>query len=176
MSSTRYKLRPSEMTKEEFVSRYGGVYEHSPWIAEQAWENGLDAIHDSVEGLSEIMREVVEGADEKSQLGLIRAHPDLAGKAAVRGELTRESSSEQASAGIDQCSNEEFDRFQHYNRSYKKKFQFPFVMAVRDSNRTAILEAFEQRLENDYETEFARALVEIHKIAGLRLQEMVNGR
>ena len=162
------------MAKEEFVSRYGGVYEHSPWIAEQAWESGLGPIHDSVEGLSEAMRDVVDNADVKLQLVLIRAHPDLAGKAAVRGELTQESSNEQASAGIDQCSNDEFDRFQRYNRSYKEKFQFPFVMAVKGSNRTAILEAFEQRLDNDYEVEFARALAEIHKIARLRLLEMAD--
>ena len=154
--------------------RYGGVYEHSPWIAEQAWESGLGPIHDSVEGLSEAMRDVVDTADVKSKLGLIRAHPDLAGKAAVRGELTPESSDEQASAGIDQCSNDEFDRFQRNNRSYKEKFQFPFVMAVKGSNRTAILEAFEQRLENDYEVEFARALAEIHRIARLRLLEMAD--
>ena len=162
------------MTKEEFVSWYGSIYEHSPWIAEQAWESGLGSVHDSVEGLSEAMREVVDNADVKLQLGLIRAHPDLAGKAAVRGELTQESSNEQASAGIDQCSNDEFDRFQRYNRSYKEKFQFPFVMAVKGSSRTVILEAFEQRLDNNYEEEFARALAEIHKIARLRLESMVD--
>lgn len=162
------------MTKEGFVSRYGGMYEHSPWIAERLWENGLNTNHDSVEKLSEAMQEVVASADTERQLALIRAHPDLAGKAAVRGELTRQSSSEQASAGIDQCNDEEFDRFQRYNESYKQKFQFPFVMAVKGSNRLTILKAFEQRLHNDYETEFACALAEIHKIARLRLQEMAD--
>ena len=162
------------MTKEEFISHFGGIYEHSPWIAEQVWENGLESCYDSIENLSEAMRNVVGNAGAELQLGLIRAHPDLAGKAAVRGELTKESSSEQASAGIDQCSSEEFDRFQRYNRLYKEKFQFPFVMAVKGSNRVSILEAFEQRLDNDYETEFAYALTEIHKIARLRLQEIAN--
>ena len=174
MPLTRFSELPSEMTKEKFVARFGGVYEHSRWVAEQVWEDGLDERHDSVEALGKTMQSTVMGADTEQQLALIRAHPDLAGKAAVRGELTRESSSEQASAGIDQCSKDEFNRFQHYNRSYKEKFQFPFVMAVKGSNREAILAAFEERLLNDYETEFSRALTEIHKIARLRLQEIAD--
>lgn len=160
------------MTKEEFIERYGRIYEHSPWIAGQVWEKRLQPSQDSIAELAREMKEVVAAAGLDRQLELIRAHPDLAGRAAVRGELTTESKNEQASVGIDQCSPEEFDRFQCYNKAYKAKFQFPFVMAVKGSDRANILEAFEQRLRSDYETEFRRALMEIHQIARLRLQAL----
>ena len=103
---------------------------------------------------------------------LIRAHPDLAGRAAVVGELTKASTVEQSSAGIDQCSPEEFDRFQRLNERYKRKFLFPFVMAVRNSNRHSILAAFEDRLANDARTEFETAIAEIHKIARMRFEAL----
>ena len=111
-------------------------------------------------------------AGDERKLALIRAHPDLAGKAAISGQLTEESTSEQSSAGIDQCSPEEFERFQELNSQYKEKFGFPFVMAVRDSHRHEILAAFKSRLANDSQTEFETAIREIHKIASLRLQEL----
>lgn len=104
------------------------------------------------------------------KLKLIRAHPDLAGKAAIAGELTQESSDEQKSAGIDRCTPGEYDRFQSLNAEYKSRFGFPFVMAVRNSNRGEILEAFARRLENDSDAELAIAIAEIHKIARMRLE------
>ena len=103
---------------------------------------------------------------------MIRAHPDLAGKAQVAGELTEESTSEQTSAGLDQCSVKEYDRFQMLNTAYHEKFGFPFVMAVKNSSRDEILDAFSDRLENDPATEFETTLAEIHKIARLRLRSM----
>ena len=118
------------------------------------------------------MADCVDNASRERQLTLIRAHPDLAGKAQIAGELTAESTSEQASAGLGQCTREEYERFQTLNERYRRKFGFPFVMAVRDSSRGEILAAFERRLENGYETEFESALVEIHEIARLRLQAM----
>jgi len=168
-------MRPincSTMARVEFVEIFGGVYEHSPWVAEGAWSRGLGPEHDSVEGLSTLLGEIVGKAGTQQQLALIQAHPDLAGKAAVRGELTTASTSEQAGAGIDQCSEVEFERFQNFNTAYKEKFRFPFIMAVKGSNRIAILTAFEQRLDNNPEVEFDRALEEIHKIAGFRLEQI----
>ena len=155
-----------------FVGRYGGLYEHSPWVAEETFEiaEGIDDANELVR----TFRKCVDQASNKRKLTLIRAHPDLAGKAALRGELTAESSTEQASAGIDQCSKEEYEQFQALNLRYKDKFGFPFVMAVRDSNRQEILAAFASRLENDTQTEFDTAISEIHKIASMRLQELVN--
>ena len=122
--------------------------------------------------LAELFASCVDEAPYDRKLELIRAHPDLAGKAAVAGELTTASSAEQSAAGIDQCTPEEYEQFQSLNAEYKEKFGFPFVMAVRDSNRVDILTAFAKRLKNDEAIEFATAIEEIHKIARLRLDAM----
>lgn len=148
------------------------MYEHSPWIAQQAWRNGINESHDSVNELAKAFASVLDAADQRQRLDLIISHPDLAGRAAQRGELTDESTSEQASAGIDQCNQEEFERFQRYNNRYRKKFKFPFVMAVKGSNRHLILTAFEKRLNNNYQAEFDCAISEIHKIARFRLEDI----
>jgi len=177
MNSTekKYSNPPTKMTHNEFVDFFGGVYEHSPWIPKYAWHQGLDDHHNTPAGLSEIMMEVVANADHSMILALINNHPDLAGKAAIDGELTEESTSEQSGAGIDQCNAEEFEKFQYYNNAYKEKFGFPFIMAVKGSNRHQILEAFEIRIENDEETEFQQAVSEINKIARFRLEALAEG-
>ena len=162
---------PSTLTRDEFVARFGVIYEHSPWIAEQVWHNRGPHV-DSVDGLASAMAACVDTAPHAQRLALIKAHPDLAGRAAIAGALTADSTAEQASAGIDQCSAEEFQRFQDLNVAYWQKFDFPFVMAVRNSNRQEILQAFAERLQNDVETEFAKAIQQIHIIARLRLQAM----
>ena len=154
----------------DFVARYGGIYEHSPWVAEQVEPLLTDT--DDIEVIARLMADCVDNASMERQLELIRAHPDLAGKAQIAGELTPHSSSEQASAGLDQCSAEEYEKFQRLNRKYRDKFGFPFIMAVRDSSRAEILAAFEVRLGNEPSTEFETALSEIHKIAALRLRAM----
>ena len=161
------------MKRSEFIEHFSGVYELSPWVAEQAWDAGVSANEDTLDGLACALKAIVDAQDKSQLMKLIRNHPDLAGKAAIAGELTEESTSEQSSAGIDQCTNEEFDKFTNMNNSYKHKFGFPFIMAVRDSNRHAILEAFEQRLHNDTEQEFNRAIDEIHKIARFRLTDLI---
>lgn len=158
------------MSDSDFVARYGGIYEHSPWVAEQVQEL-LDGSVDT-EILERLMADCVDNASREQRLELICAHPDLAGKAHISGDLTANSSAEQASAGIDQCTPDEYARFQTLNSSYKTKFGFPFVMAVRDSSRTQILAAFEARLGNDADVEFETALEEIHAIARLRLQAL----
>ncbi len=158
------------MDTHDFIARYGGIYEHSPWVAEQT--ASLAGTLDDVRHLATLMADCVDNAGTEQQLALIRAHPDLAGKAQVAGELTADSTNEQASAGLDQCSKVEYERFQALNEAYKEKFGFPFVMAVRGSNRAEILETFSTRLKNDYNLEFETALAEIHKIARLRLEAM----
>jgi len=163
-------MKESSGNRDEFVRTYGGIYEHSPWVAAEA--HAIVSASCSLEELANIFAGIVDGADYKRKLALIRAHPDLAGRAALRGELTDDSTSEQSSAGIDQCSPAEYEQFQAYNERYWAKFGFPFVMAVRESNRAEILAAFAARLENDHDTEFATAIAEIHKIARLRLQAM----
>ena len=158
------------MDKQAFIARYGSVYEHSPWVAEQAAEVA-DGVVD-VKELARLMAECVDNADAKQQLALIRAHPDLAGRAQIAGALTAASTAEQASAGLDQCSKVEYEKFQALNDAYRQKFGFPFVMAVRGCTRQDILDAFSRRLQNDYDLEFETALLEIHKIARLRLAAM----
>ena len=155
------------MKELEFVRRYGGIYEHSAWVAEKAAPL-VDGSAD-VDVIARVMADCVDNASRERQLVLIRAHPDLAGKAAVAADLTDHSKREQASAGLDQCSPDEYERFQALNSAYRRKFGFPFVMAVRNCSRAQILAAFESRLENDYDEEFENALVEIHRIARLRL-------
>lgn len=158
------------LSEAEFVARYGGIYEHSQWVAEQAAP--IVAGLADVERIAEVMADCVDNASRKQQLALIRAHPDLVGKAQIAGELTRDSTHEQASAGLDKCTAEEYTRFQNLNRDYHEKFGFPFVMAVRNSSRAEILAAFDRRLGNDPDTEFETALAEIHTIARLRLNAL----
>ena len=160
------------MDTHDFIARYGGVYEHSPWVAEQVATLATDI--DDASTLGALMADCVDNAAVEQQLELIRAHPDLAGKAQVAGELTPESAVEQAGAGLDQCSPDEFERFQELNAAYWDRFGFPFVMAVRGHDRMSILDKFASRLENDYDLEFETALVEIHKIARHRLDAMGN--
>ena len=161
------------MDTHDFISRFGAVYEHSPWVAEQA--AAVAAGVEDPQRIAEIMADCVDNADVDRQLALIRAHPDLADRARAAGELTADSSAEQARAGLDRCSKVEYERFSALNDAYKEKFSFPFVMAVRDSSCKEILEVFSRRLQNDYDEEFETALAEIHKIARLRLQAMESG-
>jgi 2-oxo-4-hydroxy-4-carboxy-5-ureidoimidazoline decarboxylase len=167
--------RPSTLDRDAFVAHYGEIYEHSPWVAELAWQRGLEADQDTPSGLAETMSQVLREASPERQLAVIRAHPDLAGKAAIAGELTDDSTREQAGAGLDQCTPEEMARFERLNAAYKKKFGFPFVMAVKGSDRHAILAAFETRLENDADEERRTAIEQINRIARLRLEARVEG-
>ncbi len=168
---TRFaKMPPGGLDREGFLARYGGIYEHSPWIAGEVWDEG--AAFDDGEALAGAMAVRVEAAGEAAQLALLRAHPDLAGKLAVRGALTPESTSEQAGAGLDRCSADEFEEFQRLNDAYKARFGFPFILAVKGHDRAGILEAFRRRAGNDPATEIREALDQVHRIARLRLQAL----
>jgi 2-oxo-4-hydroxy-4-carboxy-5-ureidoimidazoline decarboxylase len=167
-----FKRPPSGLDRTQFVALYGRVYEHSPWIAEAAWSLGLTPRHDTVEGLHQALAAIVDAAAHERQLALLNAHPDLAGRLAVRGELTAESTSEQAGAGLDKCSPDEFRRFTDLNEAYRRKFPFPFIMAVKGKSRAEILEAFERRIHHDESVEFRTAVAEVHKIALLRLRDL----
>ena len=158
------------MNTHDFISLYGGIYEHSPWVAEEV--AALAAGIDDAERLAALMAECVDNAGKEKQLALLRAHPDLAGKAQIAEGLTPASTAEQASAGLDQCSKLEYEKFQALNEAYRQKFDFPFIMAVRGSTREQILDAFSRRLQNDRDVEFETALAEVHKIARLRLEAM----
>ena len=168
-STARFSIAPAALTLAAFVERFGGTYEHSPWVAQQTWQAGLDESHSLIDTLAQAMADVLDNASNEQKLQLIRAHPDLAGKAALQGELTDDSKDEQASAGLDQCTQEELARFQALNEAYKAKFDMPFIMAVRGANRHQILKGFEERLPNEPAVEFTRALEEINRIAKFRL-------
>ncbi len=157
------------MTQAQFVALYGVVYEHSPHFAEQIWPRAAGGALDTLDGLAGVLKDAVDAAGHEAQLALIRAHPDLAG----RVKLSPDSASEQAGAGLDHCTCEELAAFLSLNHQYKEKFGFPFIKAVRGFDRGQILAEFKARLNHDPETEFATALNEIHKIARLRLSDMV---
>ena len=167
---------PSRMNKDEFVTCFGGVYEHSPWITEKAWgENctrNATPDQDTAEKTHQMLSAVVNEASKDDKLALLRAHPDLGDRLAITENITQASLSEQASADLTNCSPQEFKTFQTLNAQYKEKFGFPFIMAVRGYNRTEILEIFKKRRHNDTNTEFATALEQVHLIAYLRLKEI----
>jgi OHCU decarboxylase len=167
-----FKRAPGTLDRAQFVALYGRVYEHSPWIAETAWSAGLTPACDTVEGLHQALAGIVDAAPHERQLALLCAHPDLAGRLAMQGGLTTESTSEQASAGLDKCTPAEFRRFTELNDAYKRQFPFPFIMAVKGKSRAEVLQAFEQRIGNDEATEFRTALSEVHNIALLRLRDL----
>ena len=156
--------------RDEFVARLGEIFEHSPWVAERAFAHRPFA---SRAALHAAMVRVVEEAGPERQLALIRAHPELAGRATVRDEMTDFSKEEQGGSGLLDCSPEEFARLQDLNRRYVEKFGFPFIIAVRGLDRAAIVEAFARRLENTPEAEVAEALRQIARIAGFRLDALV---
>lgn len=161
----------SKMNQQQFIDKFGGVYEHSPWVAKQAYPL-LNSSIKTAEDLSAIMAKTMLAAEQKAQLALICAHPDLAGKAAIAGALTDESTSEQKGAGLDQCSEAEFAEFTRLNNAYIEKFNFPFIIAVKGHNRSSILDAFTRRLKNSTQEEFAEALKQINRIAKFRIKEL----
>jgi 2-oxo-4-hydroxy-4-carboxy-5-ureidoimidazoline decarboxylase len=158
------------MEKDEFTGRLGGIYEHSAWVAQQAWEQR--PFQDST-ALAAAMRLGVETATDAEKLALIRAHPDLAGKLARAGALTESSAREQAGLGLDRLGDDEYEHFTRLNDSYRERFGFPFVICVRLTDKAGILAAFESRLENTMPAEIAEALRQIHHIARLRLADLM---
>ncbi|MDX1737206.1 MAG: 2-oxo-4-hydroxy-4-carboxy-5-ureidoimidazoline decarboxylase [Alphaproteobacteria bacterium] len=172
MSAKFKTIQPSAMTKDQFVTTLADIYEHSPWVAEQSFDTGILEEHDIIENLAALMAKTMLAASSDKQLELIKAHPDLAGRAAMRGELTESSTKEQAGVGLDQCSPEEMEKFTNYNDQYKAKFGFPFIIAVTGLNRHIILEAFETRLKNNHDEEFQTALAQINRIAKIRLSQL----
>lgn len=154
------------LSSEAFVARYAGVVEHSPWVVERAAARRPFA--DLAEGIIAVLKD----ATPDERVAVIRAHPELAGRAATAGTLTAESQSEQASAGLDRMTASEFERFHALNAAYGARFGFPFVICVRRTDRAGILRAMAQRLENDRETEVATAMNEIGHIVRLRLETL----
>jgi OHCU decarboxylase len=168
------RLRPRQMDRATFTASFGHVFEHSPWIAEAAFDRGLPEDADTAAGLHRALCAELRHASDERKRSLIDAHPDLAGRLARAGGLTAESAKEQAGAGLDRLREAEYARFTELNDAYKKRFGFPFIIAVRDCSKAEILGAFERRLKNDERTECATALEQIERIALLRLKDQLD--
>ena len=165
--------RPSQMDRATFVSRFGGIFEHSAWIAEGAFDLELGPAHDTAAGLHNALCRIFRTASDDARLGVLTAHPDLAGKLAQAKRLTSESTSEQASAGLDALTDDERETFTRLNTAYVEKHGFPFIIAVRDHDKASILSAFEARINNDRATEFATACRQVERIAEFRLKDLL---
>ncbi|MBX3569799.1 MAG: allantoinase PuuE [Rhizobiaceae bacterium] len=166
-------LRPSRLDRDRFVEKFGGIFEHSAFLAERAYALELGAAHDSAGGLHNALCRAFRSASDGERLGVLKAHPDLAGKLAAAKRLTAESTAEQASAGLDALTDSERARFTQLNASYVEKFGFPFIIAVRGLTKDDILAAFERRIANDRDTEFATACRQVERIALLRLRDLL---
>jgi OHCU decarboxylase len=155
-----------------FIARFGGIFEHSEWVAAEAYDRLPDAPL-TAETVHGAMVQAFRAASPEARLQVLRAHPDLAGRLAIAGELTQDSKAEQASAGLDRLTPQEHERFTTLNAIYTDKFGFPFIIAVRGKTRHDILAAFEARVDNTPETEFATACGEVETIARLRLDALI---
>ena len=157
---------------QEFVAALGEIFEHSPWVAERVATKRPFA---NTRALLDAMTAAVKSASNEEQSALLRAHPDLAGKAARAGALTTDSTAEQASAGLDQLSEREFESFQGFNANYQQKHGIPFIICVRRHTKDSILKQFETRIDNSAGHEFETALSEVFRIAALRLDQKIDG-
>ncbi len=171
MKAMQYSLEQlNSMPRNAFEAALSGIFEHSPWVAEQA---AAVRPFSSVDALYAAMRAIVADSGDARQLALVNAHPELAGKAAVQGELTAESTREQSGAGLAQCTQEEFDKLQRLNAAYREKFGFPFILAVRGYDRAGIIANFEARVNHTREEELRTSLEQIYRIARFRLDDLV---
>lgn len=154
-----------------FIELLGGIFEHSPWVAELVHDRRPFASRDE---LHEVMSAAVRQAPRFQRMSLLCSHPELAGREAESNELTHESRREQKGAGLDQCSARELEKIRYLNRAYRDKFEFPFIIAVTGLDKYAIIEAMERRLDNESVAEFESALVEVEKIARIRLHALID--
>ncbi|MEQ9327510.1 MAG: 2-oxo-4-hydroxy-4-carboxy-5-ureidoimidazoline decarboxylase [Rhodospirillales bacterium] len=163
--------RPGLLSREDFCERFGGIIEHSRWIAERAYDLERGPAHDTATGLHSLLTRVFRSASAKERLGVLNKHPDLAGKLAQAKRLTADSTDEQSSAGLDALTDGERRRFEELNSTYVTKFGFPFILAVKGLQKADILAAFERRIGNDRDTEFSEACRQVERISLLRLRE-----
>jgi OHCU decarboxylase len=160
--------RVNALDQAEFTALLGGIYEHSPWVASRSWPQRP---FENLARLRAAMAEVLDRASADERMAVIRAHPELTGKAGVRRDLTADSRAEQAGAGLEHCSPEEFAQLTQGNRAYEEKFGFPFIIAVKGLGRQDIIEALQRRCGRSREEEIAEALAQVHRIAAFRLGE-----
>jgi 2-oxo-4-hydroxy-4-carboxy-5-ureidoimidazoline decarboxylase len=170
MSSPLALAAINGLSDTRFVETFGGIAEHSPWVAARA---ALDRPFADRAAMIRAFQEAVLAAEPERQLALLEAHPDLAGRAAIAGELTAESTSEQAGAGLDRLTPEEFARFTELNAAYRARFGFPFIVAVRGAGKHQILDSFAARVGGTPEEERITALAQVLRILRFRLEDRV---
>jgi 2-oxo-4-hydroxy-4-carboxy-5-ureidoimidazoline decarboxylase len=153
-----------------FTDALAGIFEHSPWIPSETWKARPFS---SIDDLHEKLCQTLNDSNDDQKLELIQAHPDLAGKLSVSGELTEFSTNEQQSAQLDKLTPEQFERISDLNERYKEKYQFPFIICVKEHTQASIFEHFEVRVNHDSKTELAAALHQICRIAWHRLNELI---
>ena len=156
----------NKLNKSEFLSTFGNVFEKTEWIAEKCYDSKP---YNNAQELVNKMMEIFENSIKEKHLEILNSHPDLA----VKKKLTKESENEQANANLNQCTNEEFEEFNKLNEKYKKKFGFPFIIAVKGKNKNEILNIFRQRITNNINLEFEEAKKQVKKIATFRLSEII---
>ena len=159
----------NQIPRRQFVETLGSIFEHSPWVAQGAFDlrpfESVDELHATMVG-------IVDQSSQQQRMTLIRNHPELAGKEASAGTLTTDSLKEQSGAGLDQCSAAELLQLRGFNQTYQEKFEFPFIIAVTGLNRSQIIEALALRVQNTVEVEFVTSLAEIAKIGKIRLDAL----
>ena len=162
----------NKLSEIQFIKLFANIFENSQFIAEALYEKKGDGFSD-FENLTKKMMDIFENTTKEQKLKILNAHPDLANKTKV-SSLTDDSKKEQQNAGLDSCTKEEFDEFKKLNDLYKKKFNFPFILAVKEKNKNEILDNFKKRISFNPTTEFDEALKQVKQIASLRLKELNN--
>lgn len=171
MSNKTFTLLSKKINKDKIIDILGSVYEHSSWVPERLISFDIKIIKNSDE-LFIKMKSIVECASDKEKLKLLCAHPELGNKLQKLNNLTDFSKLEQKSAGLDQCSDEEFQTLTRLNKEYRVKFNFPFIIAVKGLTKANIIDEMKKRVKNSYNQEFNTALKEVHKIAKIRIDDI----
>ena len=159
-------VKVNKLSKSDFISIFGNVFEKTEWIAQKSYDSKP---YKNFEELFSKMMEVFENSNKESHIKILNAHPDLA----VEKKLTKDSKNEQKNASLNQCTEKEFIEFKKLNEEYKKKFRFPFIIAVKGKNKEEILNSFRQRITNNINLEFEEAKKQVKKIANFRLSEII---
>ena len=171
MYNKTFKFLSKIMKREEIIDLLKGVYDHSQWVPETLLSENISGIQ-TKEELQLMMKKIVDNSSETEKLNLINAHPELGKKLQKKEKLTKFSEDEQKSAGLDQCSDEEFEILTNLNNEYRLKFKFPFIIAVKGLNKNQIINNMQKRVNNTKTEEFETAISEIHKIAELRIKDL----
>ena len=172
MTNKIINFENKNFTEIEFISLFDTIYEHSSWVIKNIIKN-KNSIPNTIDDLKLKMKEQVEKSSDESKLKLLRFHPELGIKQNKLSSLTKSSQQEQKSAGLNECSEEEYKNIKLLNKKYREKFDFPFIIAVKGLTRNDVINAMKARLNNNYQQEFSTALKEVHKIAKIRFDTLI---